>query len=184
MWDIKWKNDCFYTLTYLYGQGSFDVAAKALKGKIAVDVNIVQATEDYYYVYKTIANKRTHALATSDTLWLKQQPGKLSTSNIKEAGFPGGLEAWCKYLNSALDQYSAELGKSKKDGTCLVQFIVDVDGTISDIKAITMKGSRIARFAVEVIKNGPKWIPAVEDGKPVRTAKIQPISLVLVDSKD
>ncbi|HRN72430.1 MAG TPA: energy transducer TonB [Ginsengibacter sp.] len=49
-------------------------------------------------------------------------------------------------------------------GTCRIKFIVRKDGHVSDVKAVTMEGTRLARILVDAIKDGPKWIPAEQNG--------------------
>lgn len=182
VWRVGWKSDCHYTLTYLYGQGPFSEVAKAVKSKIAVDVEIVRVTADYY-VYKTAENIKTHSVETSDTLWLKEQPLKPGQQNLADASFPGGIEAWGEYLSEELNKHRVVLGKSRKEGVCVVQFVIEADGSLSNVRALNKQGSRIAHYAVEAISNSPKWIPAIVEGQPKRTVKLQPVSLVLVEEK-
>ena len=155
VWRVEWKNNCHYTLTYLYGQGAFAEIMKAVKTKTAVDVEIVESTADYY-VNKTAKNIKTHSAATGDTLWLNEQPSKAGQYNWADASFPGGLGAWDKYLSEELDKHNDALGKSRKEGICVVQFVVEADGTISNVRALNKQGTWIARYAVKAISNSPK----------------------------
>lgn len=180
VWRVQWKSNCHYTLTYLYGQGPFSELVKAVKSKFVVDVEIIQATGDYY-VYKTAENLKTHSVATSDTLWLKEQPSKIGQHNFADASFPGGVEAWGKYLRKELNKHVDALGQSRTEGVCVVQFAIESDGSISNVRALNKQGTRIARYAVEAVSNSPKWIPAVVGGKPKRTVKLQPFSLYLLN---
>ena len=43
VWEVKWKNDCNYSLTYLYGEGPFATIANGYKNKIIVDVKITES---------------------------------------------------------------------------------------------------------------------------------------------
>ena len=181
VWEVKWKNDCNYSLTYLYGEGPFAIIANGYKNKIIVDVKITESTDDYY-TFETTASKKNHSSAISDTIWLKQQPSKLHQGNFKDASFPGGDEAWAQYLSDNLATYK-KLGKSKKEGTCLVAFTVDVDGSVSNVKALTMRGSKIEKYSVEIIKNSPKWIPGTIDGQLGKVYKIQPVTFVIDDQE-
>ena len=94
-----------------------------------------------------------------------------------EASFPGGAEAWSKHLTKAI---SAEVDKFKKSdyGTVYIKFIVDKKGQVSDVQATNMKRSRLAKVAVQAIENGPRWNPAVQDGKKVNAFRIQPVTLL------
>jgi periplasmic protein TonB len=69
-------------------------------------------------------------------------------------------------------------GFRKKDfGTCIVKFIVDKNGHISEVEATTMKKTRLAKVAVEAIENGPKWTPAQQNGRYVNAYRLQPVTV-------
>ena len=101
----------------------------------------------------------------------------LFTRKEMEASFPGGLRAWQVYISKQINSHVNEL--SDKDyGTCIVRFIIDTDGKVSDVQATTMQGSTLAYIAVAAIKRGPKWIPAMQYGRIVKAYRLQPVSLV------
>lgn len=93
-----------------------------------------------------------------------------------EAAFPGGPAAWSKYLSKAISDNSGSLKKSDY-GTCIIRFIVNTKGRVSDVEATTMKKSRLAKIAIEAIENGPKWIPAQQNGKYVNAYRLQPVTV-------
>ncbi|MCC6288902.1 MAG: energy transducer TonB [Chitinophagaceae bacterium] len=93
-----------------------------------------------------------------------------------EAQFPGGEGAWTKYISREINRYIDELQEAGKAGTCLVQFIVDRDGNISDVEALTMKGTKLAEICVNAIKKGPKWTPAEQNGRKVKAYRKQPVT--------
>ena len=62
-------------------------------------------------------------------------------------------------------------------GTCIVKFIVDSEGNVTGVEATTMRGTKLAEIAVHVIRNGPKWKPAMQYGRPVRAYRLQPVSV-------
>lgn len=93
-----------------------------------------------------------------------------------EAKFPGGEEAWRKYISREINRYIDELQEDGKAGTCLVQFIVDKEGNISDVEALTMKGTKLAEICANAIKKGPKWTPAVQNKQNVRAFRKQPVT--------
>jgi protein TonB len=97
-----------------------------------------------------------------------------------EASFPGGPQAWTKYISNAI---MAKIDKLRKSdyGTCIIRFIVDTKGQVSDVEAITMKKSRLAKIAIEAIANGPKWNPAQQNGRFVNAYRRQPIILTPPD---
>jgi protein TonB len=93
-----------------------------------------------------------------------------------EASFPGGTQAWAKYISNAIRE---NINKFKRSdyGTCIIRFIVDTKGRVSDVEATTMKKSRLAKVAIEAISNGPRWNPAQQNGKYVNAYRVQPVIL-------
>ena len=64
-----------------------------------------------------------------------------------------------------------------------MRFIINVDGTVSDVVATTMKGTKLAEVSINAIKNGPKWIPASQNGHTVAAYRLQPVTLQNTDQK-
>lgn len=84
------------------------------------------------------------------------------------AEFPGGLPAWAKYLERNLNRdLPVENGAPPGKYTVVVSFIVAKDGTISDVVAENDPGYGTKNEAVRVITRGPKWKPAVQNGRNV-----------------
>lgn len=81
--------------------------------------------------------------------------------------FPGGKEAWNQYIYKKVKENVEILVADSSRGTCKVEFIVSPKGTVSNVKAITMEGTKLAALLIDAIKNGPEWIPAVDKGKNV-----------------
>ena len=106
-------------------------------------------------------------------------PNPVFTKVENEAYFPGGREAWTKYISKkvtvAFD--SLKVVDPKNYGTCLVKFIVNTDGSVSYVEATTMKGTQLSDIAVNAIRTGPKWIPANQNGQTVASYRLQPVSL-------
>lgn len=93
-----------------------------------------------------------------------------------DASFPGGNEAWRKYLEKAVLSASDDFSDADY-GSVIVKFVVDVDGKVSDVHALNMKGSKLAEIAVNAIRRGPKWIPAQQNGRLVKAWRLQPVTL-------
>lgn len=97
-----------------------------------------------------------------------------------EAVFPGTIVDWRNFLRNNFDERvpyfnSAPIGRYK----VIVRFIVDVDGTISDVMAETNNGYGMEKEAIRVIKISPKWIPGKVNGVPVKTRLYQPFTFVV-----
>ena len=93
-----------------------------------------------------------------------------------EASFPGGPQAWTRYVSNAIEENESKLRKSDY-GTCIIKFIVDTKGHVSQVEAATMQKSRLAKIAIDAIANGPRWNPAQQNGKFVNAYRLQPITL-------
>src|SRR5579859_6783561 len=92
-----------------------------------------------------------------------------------ESDFPGGAGAWLRYLNKNL-RYPDDAVINEIQGTVVVQFIVDKEGNVSDVQAISgPENGGLREEAVRVIKKSGKWTPAVQNGRQVKSYKKQPI---------
>lgn len=92
-----------------------------------------------------------------------------------EASFPGGAKAWQQYLLKTL-HYPQAAQDLEIQGAVVVQFIVEKDGSLRDVKAISgpEKGG-LKEEAVRVLQNSGKWVPGKGDGQIAVTSKRQPI---------
>lgn len=90
-----------------------------------------------------------------------------------ESEYPGGAAAWQRYLNRNL-RYPQEAIDNEVQGAVVVQFIVDKEGNVSDVEAISGP-QELRAEAVRVIKKSGKWTPAVQNGRQVKSYKKQPI---------
>jgi len=97
-----------------------------------------------------------------------------------EAGFPGGERAWRNFLERNLKPgVPVENGAPAGVYTVLVQFIVDKDGTVTDIKALTNWGYGMESEVIRIIKKTDKWTPAWQNGRTVKAYRKQPVSFVI-----
>ncbi|RYY98419.1 MAG: TonB family protein [Chitinophagaceae bacterium] len=97
-----------------------------------------------------------------------------------EAEFPGGQGAWANYLRRNLNaDVPGQNGAPAGTYTIRVQFIVDKEGNISDVKSLNDPGYGMGDEAVRAIKRGPKWTPAQQNGRQVKAYRTQPITFVV-----
>ncbi len=94
-----------------------------------------------------------------------------------EAAFPGGDKAWQRYIQRAITSQLDEFADTDY-GTCIVQFIVDKNGKVSEVTATTMQGTKLAEIAVNTIRKGPGWTPAIQNGHYVTARRLQPVTLL------
>lgn len=90
-----------------------------------------------------------------------------------ESTYPGGVHAWKRYLMRTLE-YPADARNHFIAGPVLVQFIVDVDGSVSNIVALSGP-DELKNEAVRVIGKSGKWTPAIQNGRKVKSYKKQVI---------
>ena len=118
-----------------------------------VDVKTVEGTKDIGIVAPPVEDKGTQVVAAP--VEKKEDEDKIFTKVEIEASFPGGPGAWTKYVQRAIEANQDEFTESDY-GTCMVKFIVDKTGKVSEVEATTMKGSKLAEVATNAIRKGPK----------------------------
>ncbi len=103
---------------------------------------------------------------------------KVFTKVENPAEFPGGQSEWTRYLQKNL-RYPDEAIDNGTQGVVRVQFIVDREGNISEVQSLNDPGDGLAEEAVRIIKKGPKWKPAEQNGRKVIYRHIQAITFRL-----
>lgn len=101
-----------------------------------------------------------------------------------EATFSGGEAGWRKYLEHNLDA-NVPVDNSAPIGiyTVIVQFIVDKTGVLSDIKPLTNFGYGMEQEVLRIMKKSPMWTPAMQNNKPVKAYRKQPVTFVIEDDQ-
>ncbi|HQZ50822.1 MAG: energy transducer TonB [Chitinophagaceae bacterium] len=107
------------------------------------------------------------------------EPEQPYTTVQVEAQFIGD---WIKFLKRNLDpetptRNDAPVGRY----TVVVQFVVDKEGVVSDIKALTNHGYGLEAEAVRVLKKAPKWKPAIQNGYEVKAYRKQLITFDVLE---
>jgi protein TonB len=94
-----------------------------------------------------------------------------------DASFPGGDSKWRRFLETNCNgQVASDNGAPEGTYTTVIQFVVDKEGNISDVRSLTNHGYGMEEEAMRVIKKGPKWIPAIQNGRQVKAYRRQPIT--------
>lgn len=92
-----------------------------------------------------------------------------------ESEYPGGASAWLRYLTKNF-HYPDEGVLNEIQGVVVVQFIVDKDGIVSDVAAISgPEQGGLRQEAVRVIAKSGRWTPAIQNGRKVKSYKKQPV---------
>lgn len=92
--------------------------------------------------------------------------------------YPGGIAAFYKFLGENM-KYPAAAKDNKIQGKVLVSFVVEQDGSLTDIKVDRKLGSGTDEEAVRVLKLSKKWIPGMINGQPVNVKYNIPVSFAL-----
>lgn len=101
---------------------------------------------------------------------------ELITPIEEEPSFPGGTEAMYRYLEQNIQMPNND---SEVSGTVVVRFIVESDGSITDVRLLRDIGGGYGKEAVRVVKSMPRWIPGKVQGKAVRSEFMLPIVFAL-----
>ena len=92
--------------------------------------------------------------------------------------YPGGQAALFEYLSKNV-KYPADAEKQKIEGRVLVSFVVNTDGSITDISVEKKAFPSLDAEAVRVISGMPKWIPGEQKGQKVRVKYTVPLNFHL-----
>ncbi len=95
--------------------------------------------------------------------------------------FPGGLNACLKFISANL-KYPAEAARRKIYGRVVVNFVVGIDGSITNVNVAKSVHYMLAEEAIRVVKKMPKWNPGIMNGKPVRVKFSLPITFRIPES--
>ena len=88
--------------------------------------------------------------------------------------FPGGMPAMIEYLQTNM-KYPEDAVKQKVGGRVMVMFVVETDGTISNVRVARNVFPSLDAEAVRVVKAMPKWKPGKEKGRRVRVNYTLPV---------
>ena len=92
----------------------------------------------------------------------------------RQPQFPGGTAAWLKFLEHNLTPPSdLEAGERR---SVLVRFSVDEEGVITNFKVVQSGGSDFDNEVIRVLKKMPRWLPAIQAGKPAAVSFTQPVT--------
>lgn len=92
--------------------------------------------------------------------------------------FPGGFNALFKYLAMNI-RYPPLALNSGIQGRVFINFVVESDGSISNVRLLRGIGGGCDSEALRVVRKMPKWIPGVQKGKPVRVSYNLPVKFTM-----
>ena len=92
--------------------------------------------------------------------------------------YPGGMQALFEFLRQNI-KYPEDAQKQKVEGRVLATFVVETDGSISNVEVAKHAFPSLDNEAVRVIQAMPKWTPGKQGGKVVRVKYTVPINFSL-----
>lgn len=92
--------------------------------------------------------------------------------------FPGGQTAMMEFIASNM-KYPVTAQENGIQGRVTLSFVVDVDGSITDIEVVRGIDPALDKEAIRIIKSMPKWKPGMQRGKPVRVKYTVPVTFRL-----
>jgi protein TonB len=86
----------------------------------------------------------------------------------------GGYEAFYQYIKQEL-KYPSQAQRMSVQGKVYVQFIIERDGSLSDVKVLKGIGAGCDEEAVRVLSQSPSWQPGKQRGRPIRQRMVMPM---------
>ncbi|MCZ6900348.1 MAG: energy transducer TonB [Bacteroidetes bacterium] len=96
----------------------------------------------------------------------------------QQAECKGGMKKFYEYVGKKL-KYPSQARRMNIEGKVFVQFVVERDGSITDVVAIRGIGAGCDEEAIKVIRESPKWNPGKQRGRAVRVRRVIPITFRL-----
>lgn len=100
---------------------------------------------------------------------------------VEEPASPvGGLAGFYQYIGNNI-KYPDIAKRLKVEGKVFVKFVVDKDGSLTQLEVVKGIGSGCDKEAIRVLKDAPKWTPGRQRGRAVRQYMVIPINFILQD---
>ena len=116
-------------------------------------------------------HKSSETFVQSDTV-----EGKIFQVCEKLPEYPGGIKALFEFLRKNT-KYPEEALKNDKEGRAIIQFVINTDGSVCNVKVVRSAGDEsLDKEAVRVISSMPKWEPGTQGGEKVRVQYTLPVA--------
>ena len=157
--------------------------------QIPIMFKLGQTNDEYKTTVKTVvAGDDEHSWKAS-TATFPDNPAKASMKPDKDGvyqivdempEFPNGIEGLMDYVAQNV-KYPESAKENNLQGRVIVKFVIEKDGSVSNVEVGRGWGNELDDEAVRVVKAMPKWKPGKQDGKPVRVSFMLPINFKLSD---
>ncbi|WP_448636020.1 TonB family protein [Pedobacter panaciterrae] len=183
--DFKANNDGKYSLPFSFTlMGDENTTTTSNETKPTPISGYTQLSEIVIRGYKPKTTDKNETLnevvirSGEGNINVQSEPVYDFVSLETQPSFPGGMNLFYEYLKKSV-RYPKEAFENKIEGKVFLSFVVETDGSLTDIMVDRKLGSGTDEEAVRVLKESPKWIPGVQDGKKVRVKYNIPISFAL-----
>lgn len=88
--------------------------------------------------------------------------------------YPGGMQAMIEFLQTNM-KYPEDAAKQKVEGRVMVQFVVETDGSITDVHVAKQVFPSLDAEAIRVVQAMPRWTPGMDKGRVVRVKYNLPV---------
>jgi periplasmic protein TonB len=140
--------------------------------EIEEDIEIDMDTET------DVTETKTEVVAAPVIEEEKEDPNTIFTVVEETAAPVGGMSAFYEYVAKKI-KYPAQAKRMGIEGKVFVEFVIEKDGSITDVKAIKGIGGGCDQEAERILAAAPKWKPGKQRGKPVRQKMVLPINFKL-----
>jgi TonB family protein len=123
--------------------------------------------------------KKDSTVSATDTL--NKDNSQVFAAVEQAPSFPGGTDAFYKFLASNTI-YPEAMRANNIQGKVIVTFVVEKDGSLSNVRALKGPGYGANEEAVRVVSLSPKWTPGYQNGKPVRVQFTTSLMFSLADA--
>ena len=108
------------------------------------------------------------------------KPDKDGVYGIVEVppSFPGGMSECNMFLAKNI-KYPAEDRANNTQGRVILQFVVELDGSLTNIRSVRAPTKAMADEAIRLLSTSPKWIPGMQNGQKVRASFTNVVSFTL-----
>ena len=151
-------------------------ARKLVKYLIALPLAFLLVAGNSVYAKN---DKSNYAMESQQSSQKKVSKSNYIFTNVeKQAQFVNGSDALLKYIKSEM-KYPKDALINNVMGRVFVNFIIEKDGSISDVKIFKGVNESLDKEAIRIIESMPKWIPAEQNGEIVRVRYNSSINFVL-----
>lgn len=153
-----------------------EITPDELTEKVAPPVVLPAGAANGYYGNYNLKQEAYRSMTTDELVG----DNKVFVSVEQAPTFPGGINAFGRFLSENI-KYPVQSREANVQGKVFISFVVETDGSLSDVHAVRGPSADLNAEAVRVLSTSPKWEPGIQNGNKVRTQYTVPINFTLGD---